>query len=227
MTLYVRSIPDAAGILQEAISPELVLVDPELSRAARSRLPDPGAEASRRRDRDVRSVRVPSPAWVPDELPELAGQQTSRRLLVGVAAVTMLALLVFDVRVEVGEAPASATEALETAAPEPPAVSLPAKPRSANTAPPSRSRPAPTVRRFAWAPTARASGYYIEFFRGGTRVYARESTRPTIEIPARWRYEGVERSFRPGTYRWYVWPVVGGQRTTRAVVQTTLSIPRS
>jgi vancomycin resistance protein YoaR len=68
------------------------------------------------------------------------------------------------------------------------------------------------------------TGYDVEFFRDGTRVYAGHTTQSTIEIPARWQYEGAAHSFHAGDYTWYVWPDVGGQRAARASVQTTVSI---
>jgi hypothetical protein len=233
MTLSVHSNPAATGPLDE-ISPELVLVDPELAKLARSRLP---AQPAAPHTRPAPAVQVPPVAAVPSARtrPRPVEHRTSRRALVGVAAVTMLVLLLFDVRVEVGDRPASSaiSEPPETTVPPTPAPTTPSrpspvkpKPAPAKGAPGSRGKRAGTARRFAWAPTPGASGYHVEFFRGATRVYAQETAAPTLEVPARWRYEGVERRFRPGTYRWYVWPVVGGERATRAAVQTTVSIPR-
>ena len=224
MTVYVGSIHDAGGFLAEEISPELVLVDPELAKAARSRLRPPTTAPPVRPE----LVTPPRP-WMREPLVEHEQQperQASRRVLIGVAAATMLALLFFDVRVEVGEFPASAEpEAIESRAP-----AVPVRPPKQSPAPKAttRKRPtlqAPTSRRFAWAPSDGASGYHVEFFRGSTLVYARETTRPELDVPARWRHDGVLRSFRPGEYNWYVWPVIGGRRAARASVQTTIAIP--
>ena len=110
MTAYVHSIHDAGGYLTEETSPELVLVDPELAKVARSNLRSPAPARPVERD-DAR----PRPPLVPEERSELEEPQASRRVLIGVAAVTMLALLFIDVRVEVGEPPASAEpEAIES-----------------------------------------------------------------------------------------------------------------
>jgi hypothetical protein len=135
----------------------------------------------------------------------------------------MLAVLLFDVRVEVGELPATAgsvTDAEEFTTVDP--APTPTRPTRRSS---TQRTGAPTSRRFAWAPSPGATGYYVEFFRGTTRVYARETADTALELPARWQYRGVKRSFRPGEYRWYVWPVVSGRRDTRAAVQATISIP--
>jgi hypothetical protein len=216
--------------LEQAISPELALVDPELARAARSRLPEPGVTSRARSDFDAAPARLTAASCI-DVSGELNEQHTSRRLLIGVAAVSMLALLLFDVRVQVGERPASAVpQALEQPSSTSPLGSPPAGNTKHATSPspraPSRtSSRGPASRRFAWAPVEGASGYDVEFFRGATRVYAERTTTPSLEIPARWRHDGVSRSFRPGEYKWYVWPVIADRRASRASVQATISIP--
>jgi hypothetical protein len=148
----------------------------------------------------------------------------SRRVLAGVACATMLALLLFDVRVEVGKTPASAerepSEQTSTAQLSP----TPTPPR-ARAEGSTRERSRAIERRFAWAPVPGASGYHVEFFRGTTRVFAQPTARPELTVPSRWTYQDAERSFRQGRYRWYVWPLIAGKRQSRAVVQTTVTIP--
>ena len=239
MTLSVHLNSAGTGSIVEDISPELVLVDPELAKFARSRLPAPATTTHRHRDRDAQDIRPVAAIFSKTPRPHRIKQSASRRALIGVAAVTMLVLLLFDLHVEVGDrSPSSAvseppeTIIPATAAQSSTALSTPVRPSPVTPAP-AKSSPrnrekqeATAARSFAWAPTEGASGYYVEFFRGGTRVYAGETTGATVEVPARWRYLGVARSFRPGTYRWYVWPIVGELRAVRAAVQTTVSIPR-
>lgn len=226
MTLNVHVLnANAGGHEPRVVSPELVLVDPELASAARASLPDPG-ETVLARVAEAHAARMASAPWIPDELTGPDREGTSRRVLFGVAAVTMLALLLFDVRVEVGERPASAgPEALTVAPEDPMARGQVTKAPSGTSGSSSRSKRAPTDRRFAWAPSAGASRYHVEFFRGAVRVYAEETVQPRLTVPAKWAFNGVEQSLRPGEYGWYVWPIVGGQRQSHAVVQTTVSIP--
>jgi hypothetical protein len=94
---------------------------------------------------------------------------------------------------------------------------------------PSRTKrdasPKLQARRFAWAPVKDAGGYWVEIRKGSTLIFARETKRPEIEIPRTWKRSGVRQVLRPDEYRWYVWPIVAGRRSTKAVVQASLSIP--
>ena len=151
----------------------------------------------------------------------------------------MLAIsLLVGVRVDVGGQTAGADSTAVPAVPaqtaKPRTASKPAKPRAtrnngtargrSRVTPPSTRSAAPSRHRFAWAPMQGATGYDVEFFRDGTRVYVGHTTQPTIAIPGTWQYEGAARSFHAGEYGWYVWPVVDGARAARASVQTTISI---
>ena len=103
---------------REVVSPELALVDPELAASARASLPEPRAAGGRSGpsaraqvgDGSARALTALSNAALAmdDErgAPTHAGR--SWRVLIGVAAVTILSLLLFDVRVQVGKTPASA-----------------------------------------------------------------------------------------------------------------------
>src|SRR6476660_4623680 len=120
MSLSVTPLREGCALPRhrEVVSPELALVDPELAAAARVSLPDPRAAGGRNGpparaqvdDANGRARTALSNAAlaVDDEhgSPTHAGR--SWRVLIGVAAVTILSLLLFDVRVQVGKTPASA-----------------------------------------------------------------------------------------------------------------------
>ena len=90
--------------------------------------------------------------------------------------------------------------------------------------PPSNTVTSPGPRRFAWAPAENASGYHLELFRNGARIFARDTTRPELTIPAAWTFGGKQYRLEPVEYRWYVWPIVSGRRVAEAVVRARLIV---
>jgi hypothetical protein len=103
---------------------------------------------------------------------------------------------------------------------EQPTPNPPAKPRSS----PTSGAPGAGPRTFAWAPVAGATGYHVELFRVGKRIFAVDTQRPNALIPARWTFDGRRYRLAPAEYRWYVWPIVAGKRKARAVVQARLVV---
>jgi hypothetical protein len=227
----------------ESVSPELVLVDPVLAASARQRLP----VATDSLALTTLASTQPStpPTWEPvvalataaldaaDEPVSSSSRFRSRSwaVVAGVAAATVIGLLLPDVRVvQVGRDPVSAET---TTIVKPPAGQSRSGQRAqqGGTQPPPSSnrrpgdRQAPQPRRFAWAPAAGASGYHIELFRGSSKVFSTDTSEPQVTIPARWKYSGQQRSLVSGEYRWYVWPVVSGQRASQAIVQAKLVVP--
>ena len=222
------------------------MVDPELAASARASLPEPRATTPVRKvesvraqvgDGSYRALTALSNAAlaIDDERPASTPAGRSWRVLIGVAAVTILSLLLFDVRVQVGKTPASAEAPPKSpvAAPAPPnrlpvasaAKRVQAKGEHA-TRPRVRRATRPRVRRFAWAPTQGASAYHVELFRHDARIFAADTKQPQLAIPARWQMNGRQQKLSAGEYRWLVWPVVSGRRTPSATVQTTLTISR-
>jgi hypothetical protein len=234
---------------RETVSPELVLVDPELAAWARERLEE-------RRVPPISADPAPPPVATPRPgAPDTGGDGDSpavparrsrprrRRGRVLIAAVVGLAVVVAAALVVDSDAPGVSGPAggrpalaLEDEPTSPPAPKPPPPPPAPNTKPPPPP-PAPpaspsgkaatiaTPHRFAWAPRPGASGYHVELFRGNALVFRATTSKPEIVIPRRWRLNGRPQRLAPGAYRWYVWAQVGGRREGKATVQAKLVLP--
>ena len=161
----------------------------------------------------------------PEEAPSSARKRRRTGLLVLAPALATIVFLVASAFLEAPSEPPSSS-ALETSAElteaGPPVVSRPpvASPQSTPTRAPRK--PAGRVaapRVFAWAPTANASGYHVELYRGTSRVFAADTTDARMDFPATWLDDGRKQKLIPGEYRWYVWPIVNGTRATSATVR--------
>lgn len=104
------------------------------------------------------------------------------------------------------------------------------RPRTAAAEPQAGVSEAPSSRLLAWAPVANATAYTVEITRNGESVYTATTTTPNVRVPSQWRHAGRTITLSPGTYHWYVWPVVRSGTTTRqlpaAVVASKLEIAR-
>ena len=210
----------------EAITPELALVDPVLAASARQQLPDVGDSLSRGLHVTARPSAPDGtlgalPPTVRDvaagsRSPSREPRSRSWRAVAAVAAATVVILLLLDVRVQVGRTPASAESAAIAEQGEAELSSAVGRPAGLEI---------PQPRRFAWAPTAGASGYHVELFRGPAMVFSKNTSTPQMTVPARWTHRGQQRSLSPGEYRWYVWPVAAGRRAAQAIVQAKLVVP--
>jgi len=70
-------------------------------------------------------------------------------------------------------------------------------------------------------------GYRVELFRGPVRIFVRDTTRPDVTVPGTWTFEHARESLGPGEYRWIVWSVTAGLRSTQAIVQSKLVVAHS
>lgn len=90
------------------------------------------------------------------------------------------------------------------------------------TSPRTLPLPRGAVTVFAWAPAAGARSYRVRFYRADRLVFTAVTSRPRVELPRRWTFEGRSYRLSPGRYRWYVWPLFGPSlRPGKAVVQAT------
>jgi outer membrane biosynthesis protein TonB len=217
---------------REPISPELVLVDPELAAGARAALPD-----------------HPWPAPVPID-PSLRpgpGRQFRVGAILGQLGFVAAFILVISVLsvVPKGDRPTFAARpapakprtsqpaapqrtqpptvrekppaarkkpAVKKAEPKPAPVRRPkrkpaASPKSqARRSTPAKPRKQPKftpARTFSWPPQARAASYQVTFLRNGRPFYRTRTRAPRVELPPRVR-------FTSGGYRWIVRPVIAG-----------------
>lgn len=174
-------------------------------------------------------------------------RSAARRLLVMVAVAAALSAAagsgVFVGLLLSGDRPSVLGDAAATPPPPPSPPQTTAKPTSpavttqppvaratttATAAPQAGISGAASSRLLAWAPVANASGYAVEITRNGESVFSATTSVPHVLIPSRWRHAGSNVTLSPGTYRWYVWPVVRSGTTTRrspaAVVASNLEI---
>ncbi|CAN5185279.1 hypothetical protein BH20ACT13_BH20ACT13_20620 [soil metagenome] len=221
----------------DAVSPELVLVDPVLADWARSQLGvasdtlayvDVLVDASRRASLARRSMDLPARRF-PDESESKNRLSRGRLRSAGVAGGVACALAVALLAVQV-KLPGTSAETDNAASEAPAAQSLPktsnadeepvVQPRADPTPPATRPQP----QRFAWAPAPGATAYHVELFRGSAKVFEADTQHSAMTIPARWTFDRRKHHLGPGDYRWYVWPLVSGRRAARAIVQAKLVI---
>jgi hypothetical protein len=230
---------------REPISPELVLVDPELAAGARAALPD-----------------HPWPAPIPIEPAARQGRQFRVGAILGqlgFAAAFILVIVVLTV-VPKGDRPTlaaprtsqpAAPRRTQPAAPwrtQPPTVrekppgarkkpavkkaepkrspvtrpkprpAAPPKNEQRRSTPPRKQPKFTPARTFSWPPQARAASYQFTFFRNGKAFYRTRARAPRVELPSRVR-------FTPGSYRWTVRPVIAGA-VGNPIVDSTFEVGR-
>jgi hypothetical protein len=179
------------------VSPELVLVDPELAPRARAVLPElSGARGGG--PPPVRSVPTRPPSATALRPRRLGGTFPIAVAAVGTAA--LLAVVGHAVRRPGHLTPPSAlpgSPRLPLRHPEGPVAP---GPLSAERVPPPR---------FAWAPAAGSSAYRLALYRDRLPIFERDIRATAFQMPGTWTYRGEFHAFTKGAYRWVVWPLVG------------------
>jgi len=220
----------AAGrAMGEPISPELVLVDPELAHRARAALGQHDATLHRADSAPEHRARAAPPQDERQDVGPLHTEVTPIRplrpprnrcvvpsLLSGLLGALIVALAIsFKSTPGYYMPPVPSTDS--DAATQPPATVAPAT--TSESAPSKRAR-------VSWKPERDAVGYEVALVRGSRTLYRAYSLQTSLELPARWSFRGREYALDPGVYRWLVWPVrAGGARDASPTVRRTLVIP--
>jgi hypothetical protein len=79
---------------------------------------------------------------------------------------------------------------------------------------PNRPSPFPT-RTFIWPGVPHATLYKVEFFRRGRETFERLSSKPRLELPLHWVYQGRRYRLTAGIYSWRVSPAFGPRSRLR------------
>ena len=221
---HLRSTSSTTRIqLVEPLSPELALVDPELARRARDRLPptgethaSPGRALSAHKDVTETSIRrswastVVAPENPPSAAPSFAPARsgsdpasTKRQLPVASGSRRRVRVFLGAVGVLL------AAIAVYALAPD-----STVREEAANRAPKKASTRANPARPFGttvfnWQAVSDAAFYKVEFFRNGREVFEALSSRARLELPTRWVYRGRTYQLVAGSYFWKVVPAFG------------------
>ena len=66
-----------------------------------------------------------------------------------------------------------------------------------------------------WEKVRRATYYNVQLYRGQQKVLTRWPRRSRLQLPEKWRFEGVRRRLKPGIYTWFVFPAFGDRSERR------------
>lgn len=204
-----RPEPDRVNVVRLVeylgpVSPELVLIDPELADRARALLPDaPGIRIARRPE-------VVQPAPVPLVAPAPRGRTWSRVAL-GSATAAVLAAVAsagwWGVPALRDDRPAVFSRPPVASSPDvPPPPATGAGP--ATETEPSSGPSTVVAPRFVWPAHAGAVSYRVALYSDGKQIFGREVRKPALQLPLSWTYDGRFHSLASGTYRWVVWPLL-------------------
>lgn len=241
--------------VDEPLTPELVLVDPDLARRVREQFADREPIEQNPPAQEPLFGFVQPPTYVrdretrPSKLRGRGGRILAFLVLTTAAAVALLRVEqvkdVFPKKSESTPGPAARAESAPSIsgglnagtskpAPKRHAGSAPRTAPSRRSAkPPERSVTPPPVhppRVFVWVAVPNATYYLVQFYRGSVEIFAARPPSPRLLLPAEWTFAGRRYRLTPGRYRWSVRPGYGrvsDSRYGKPVVRAKLIVQRA
>jgi hypothetical protein len=229
---------------EDPISPELVLIDPELGQRARELLPDnrpslpagrpsPTRPAERAADTTVQqgaepvdegglltavSVAAPPPPE-PSPVPEPARPRGTagrrRRWVSALSSVVVLgALAALGWTLGFRGPDAKPDARVEAERPVTRSVSVSTIPAGESAKEP-RAPTGPRPMTFGWVPVRNTSVYLMALFQGPRKIFEARTVQTRLTVPAHWTYGGHRQSLAPGRYHWTVRPGLGAPASGR------------
>lgn len=183
------------------ISPELVLVDPELARLARSSLGEPGSFGAPRPPTGPRLQFVVNVPPTPEDRVPPRRRRGARTMLALAAAVGLLGVGALTVSGATITWMGSHGGRHPTATPE------------SSPLPKSHGQEAltPSARLLTWPRVPAASYYDFILWHDGRRVLDEWPNEPRSMVPVAWSFRGVAYTLVPGRYDWFAYAGFGAK----------------
>jgi hypothetical protein len=223
----------------QVISPELVLVDPDLASVARLLLPEPSWSSGPRISGFELDPVTPAGAAGPRDrraAERLKDLGTTLLLTVAAASLTLNGFLI-AVAMKTGTSAAAAQTVQErsfvpdarlsvahfsvaaTTATTVTTAALPATTTTRKTTRRVSARPTAVVHRavktLRWHAVTDATYYDVVLWRGGKRLLDLWPVTPTVDLPTAQVNHGSQTRLSPGRYLWFVYPGLGAKSSRR------------